>query len=562
VRRSWIIAIVIALVLVTALGAGAALVLPGLRATADPVASEYLAAWARADYPAMLRLVNLPPDDFAEQHERMRADLKVTRMRLNLGRVRTEGGTRATAPFTAILSLRGVGNWSYQGQLHLSKPGRFGRDWRVDWSPATIHPELQEGMRFKQTREWPERGSVLAQDGSTLAGPEGGGSGPASLAWLVGSVKAKATAGDLKKLHLGAPYQPGDAVGQGGIEQAFERRLAGSPTAKVSLVDEDDNEVKVLRSFGGKPGAPVQTTIEARVQTAAESALGDAGGHLAALVALQPSTGAIRAMVNLPSTGFQRATLGRYPPGSTFKVITTAALLEKGLQLSDKVTCPKEVKVGGITIHNFEQEQLGTIPFNVAFAKSCNTAFVQLATGRLSGSELAQAASRFGFGVALAPGIPAVTSRAPAAQSQAELAMSSFGQAQVTASPLEMASVAAAVDSGTWRAPRLLDDQALATLDADQPAPRALDAGVADTLRNLMRQVVTSGTAVGAGLPDGVAGKTGTAEFGSGDNQPTHAWFIGYQGDLAVAVVVEGGGVGGEVAAPIAARFFRTVGAA
>jgi Penicillin binding protein transpeptidase domain/NTF2-like N-terminal transpeptidase domain/Penicillin-binding Protein dimerisation domain len=560
VRRGWIIAIVIAVVLVSALGGGTALVLPGLRAKADPVASEYLAAWARADYPAMMRLVTRPPDDFAEQHDRMRADLKVTRMRLTLGQVRTTGGTRATAPFTASLTLRGLGNWSYQGQLQLSKPGRFGRDWRVDWSPATIHPDLQDGLRFRQTREWPERGSILAQDGSTLAGPEGGGSGPASLAWMVGSVKQKATAADLKELHLGAPYQPGDAVGRLGLEQAFERRLAGSPTGKIALVDEDDNEVKVLRQFGGKPGQSVQTSIETRVQTAAESALGAAGSHLAALVALQPSTGAIRAMVNQPSTGFQRATLGRYPPGSTFKVITTAALLEKGLQPGDKVTCPKEVKVGGITIHNFEQEQLGTIPFNVAFAKSCNTAFVQLATGRLSGSELAQAASRFGFGVAPAPGIPAVTSRAPAPQSSAELAMSSFGQAQVSASPLEMASVAAAVDSGTWRAPKLLDDQTLATLDADQPGPRALDAGIAETLRDLMRQVVTSGTAASAGLPSGVAGKTGTAEFGRGDNQPTHAWFIGYRGDLAVAVVVEAGGVGGEVAAPIAAEFFRTVG--
>jgi cell division protein FtsI/penicillin-binding protein 2 len=330
----------------------------------------------------------------------------------------------------------------------------------------------------------------------------------------------------------------------------------------VELVDQDDNQVKVLRRFGGKPGASVQTTIETRMQLAAESALGDAGGHLASLVALQPSTGAIRAMVNLPATGFQRATLGRYPPGSTFKVITTAALLQKGLKTTDKVTCPKQVKVGGITIGNFEQEQLGTIPFNVAFAKSCNTAFVQLATGRLTGSELARAASRFGFGVAIAPGIPAVTSRAPVAQSSAELATSAFGQAQVSASPLQMAAVAATVGSGIWRAPRLLDDRTLGTLDARQPSPRPLDPGVADTLRDLMHQVVTSGTAASAGLPDGVAGKTGTAEFGSGDKPPTHAWFIGFRGDLAVAVVVESGGVGGEVAAPVAARFFRAVGAA
>ncbi|HZD02548.1 MAG TPA: penicillin-binding transpeptidase domain-containing protein [Actinomycetes bacterium] len=556
-RRSWIIAIVIALVLVVALGTGTALVLPGLRARPEPVASAYLAAWARADYPAMLGLVSMAPDDFAEQYERVRADLKVQRARFTLGELRTEGGARATAPFTAILSLRGIGNWSYQGQLQLSKPGRFGRDWRIDWSPAAIHPQLQEGLRFERTREWPERGSILAADGSLLAGPGGASGGPASLGSLVGSVREKATADDLKRLHLGAPYQPGDSVGRGGLEQTFERRLAGSPTGQVKLVDEDGNEVQVLRSFGGKPGAPVRTTIETRMQLAAESALGDAGGHYAALVAVQPSTGAIRAMVNLPTNGYQRATRGLYPPGSTFKVITTAALLQKGVRPSDKVTCPKDVKVGGVTIGNFEQEQLGTIPFNVAFAKSCNTAFVQLATSRLTGSELARAASRFGFGVAIAPGIRAETSRVPVPQSPAELAMSAFGQAKVTASPLQMAAVAAAVDSGTWRAPKLLDDQTLGTLDTRQPAPRPLDPAVADTLRSLMREVVTSGTAASAGLPDGVAGKTGTAEFGTGDNQPTHAWFIGFRGDLAVAVVVEGGGVGGEVAAPIAARFFR-----
>jgi Penicillin binding protein transpeptidase domain/NTF2-like N-terminal transpeptidase domain/Penicillin-binding Protein dimerisation domain len=562
VRRSWIIAIVIGLVLVIAFGGGAALVLPGLRAKAEPVASAYLAAWARADYPGMIGMVNLPPDDFADQHEHVRGDLKVTRTRFQLGQVRTQGGSRATAPFTAILTLRGIGNWSYESQLHLSKPGRFGRDWRIDWSPATIHPDLQEGLRFKQTREWPERGSILAADGSVLAGPQGAAGGPASLTAMVGSVREKATAADLRQLKLGAPYQVGDPVGRDGLEQAFERRLAGSPTAEVQIVDEDGNQVKVLRRFGGKPGTSIRTTIETRPQLAAESALGDAGGHLASLVALQPSTGEIRAMVNLPTTGFQRATLGRYPPGSTFKVITTAALLQKGLQPNESVTCPKDIKVGGLTIGNFEQEQLGTIPFNVAFAKSCNTAFVQLATGRLTGSELAQAASRFGFGVAISPGIPAVTSRAPAAQSSAELAMSAFGQAKVSASPLEMASVAATVDAGVWRAPRLLDEETLRTLDARQPSPRPLDPAVADTLRNLMRQVVTSGTAAAAGLPDGVAGKTGTAEFGSGDKPPTHAWFIGFRGDLAVAVVVEGGGVGGEVAAPVAARFFRTVAAA
>jgi hypothetical protein len=557
VRRSWVIALVIALVVVAAGGTGAALVLPGLRAKPDPVARQFLDDWSRGDYAAMRALVSLPPDDFAEQYQHMRGDLHISRSRFTLGKVTTRGGTSATAPFTATFSLRGFGNWSYQGTLQLSKPGRFGRDWRIDWSPASIHPDLRQGERFQRERRWPERGSVLAADGSVLAGPEGGASGPVSLTSLVGSV-ADITADDLKR--LGAPYQGGDKAGRSGIERTFERRLAGSPTGEVQLVDEEGAQVKVLRRFGGKPGASVQTSLNVSMQAAAESALqAGAHGHEAALVALQPSTGSIRALVSLPNGGFPRATLGTYPPGSTFKVITTAALLAKGEKPSDQVTCPKEIKLGGITIHNFEQEQLGSIPFSVAFAKSCNTAFVQLATQRLSGTELARAASSFGFGVGLAPGVSAATSRFPVPQSSPELAMAAFGQARVTASPLQMAGVAAAVQSGTWRAPKLVDDQALASLEVKQPPSRTLDPAVVGTLRDLMREVVTSGTAVGAGLPDGVSGKTGTAEFGSGDNPPTHAWFIAFRDDLAVAVVVERGGVGGEVAAPIAANFFKSV---
>jgi hypothetical protein len=557
VRRSWIIVLVIALVLVAAGGTGAALVLPGLRAKPDPVARQFLDAWSRGDYAAMRALVSLPPDDLADQYQRMRSQLRITRARLELGEVSTRGGTSATAPFTATFTLRGFGNWSYQGSLHLSKPGRFGRDWRIDWSPAAIHPDLRQGERFQRERSWPQRGSVLAADGSVLAGPQGGAAGPPSLGPLVGSV-GDITAEDLKR--LGAPYQGGDKAGRSGIERTFERRLAGDPTREIQLVDSDGAKVKVLRRFGGRPGASVRTSLDVRMQSAGESALQvGAHGHEAALVAVQPSTGAIKALVSLPNGGFPRATLGTYPPGSTFKVITTAGLLAKGERPGDKVTCPKEIKLGGVTIHNFEQEQLGTIPFSTAFAKSCNTAFVQLATQRLSGSELAQAASHFGFGVELAPGLSTATSRFPVPESSSELAMAAFGQARVTASPLQMATVAAAVQSGTWRAPKVVDDQSLASLEVRQPADRELDPAVAGTLRDLMRQVVTSGTAAGAGLPAGVSGKTGTAEFGSGDKPPTHAWFIGFRGDLAVAVVVEGGGVGGEVAAPIAARFFRSI---
>jgi cell division protein FtsI/penicillin-binding protein 2 len=180
---------------------------------------------------------------------------------------------------------------------------------------------------------------------------------------------------------------------------------------------------------------------------------------------------------------------------------------------------------------------------------------VAVAARRLDGDGLGEAAGRFGFGVEPSPGIPAVTSRVPPPADEADLAAEAFGQGRVTASPLQMAMVAATVAEGRWHAPRLVAGQDGAGEGGREPG--ALDRGVAGTLRGLMRQVVTEGTAAPAGLPAGTAGKTGTAEFGKGDPLPTHAWFIGFRGDLAFSVVVEGGGVGGRVAAPIAARFLR-----
>ncbi|HWC40806.1 MAG TPA: penicillin-binding transpeptidase domain-containing protein, partial [Actinomycetota bacterium] len=275
----------------------------------------------------------------------------------------------------------------------------------------------------------------------------------------------------------------------------------------------------------------------------------------AAVVAIEPSTGELRAVVSTPVQGYNRALLGRYPPGSTFKVVTAGALLAGGLRPGDPVDCPKEAKVGGRTFGNFEDEVLGRIPFSSAFANSCNTAFVQQAAKRLDGDELVATAARFGFGLDPSPGIPAVTSRVPPPSDRADLAAEAFGQGRVTASPLQMATVAATVANGRWHHPSLVSGGAAEPGDAPEP----LDPKVATTLRTLMREVVTNGTAAPANLPAGTGGKTGTAEFGTGDPLPTHAWFIGFRGDLAFAVVVEDGGVGGKVAAPVAARFLRAL---
>jgi len=197
---------------------------------------------------------------------------------------------------------------------------------------------------------------------------------------------------------------------------------------------------------------------------------------------------------------------------------------------------------------NFESGALGSIPFATAFAQSCNTAFVSLST-RLSGGALAQAATGFGFGSTYELGLPVAGGQFPAPGDPTELAAAAIGQGRVVASPVQMASVAASVSSGSWRSPRLFSDRPPGEV-------KALDPAVAATLRQLMTAVVRGGTGTAAARPgQEIAGKTGTAEFGSGDPPPTHAWFVGYRGSLAFAVVVEGGGVGGRVAAPLAARF-------
>jgi cell division protein FtsI/penicillin-binding protein 2 len=245
--------------------------------------------------------------------------------------------------------------------------------------------------------------------------------------------------------------------------------------------------------------------------------------------------------------------VGRYPPGSTFKVVTAAALLGGGLKPGDRVTCPPRAVVGGRPFRNFEGEALGPITFTQAFAHSCNTAFVQLAGSRLDGDKLAEAAGRFGFETELSPGLPAITGRVPKPDDDAELAAAAIGQGRVVTSPLLMAGVAGAVQNGSWHPPRL-------AAEAKPAEPRPLGPGVAASLRGLMQAVVREGTAAPAHLPGGTGGKTGTAEFGTGNPLPTHAWFAGFRGDLAFAVVVEGGGVGGRVAAPIAGRFLTALG--
>jgi hypothetical protein len=500
----WIVVAAVTVVVVAAAVTAFVLLWPSARPEA--AADRFVAAWQRNDIAGMRAVVAAPPADFAASVGQMRTDLGVTALSVRLGEIKVDGDT-ATAPYTARLTLKGVGEWSYNGRLPMAE-----RDdvWRVTWSPSVLHPALKRGQRFALATKWPQRGGVLASDGTRL--DTGATSG--SIQQLVGVV-GQVTADDLKR--LGSPYKAGDTVGKGGIQQSQQARLAGRPTTTVQIVDGAKRPVSSAGQLPGRPGQNVKTSLDPRIQAVAARAITRQGSP-ASMVVLRPSTGDILAVVNQPG-GFNRGLVGRYPPGSTFKVITAAALLGTGLKPTDVVGCPKTVNVGGRSFRNFENQKFGNIPFRVAFAKSCNTAIATQTQRRLDAERLTKTARDFGFGTALNPGLPALRGGFPGPRDGAELAAASFGQGRVTASPLTMAGVAAAVQNGTWRPPRLVVEPR----SGKQAKTRRIDSGVAGSLRTLMSAVVTEGSAAEAGLPAGTIGKTGTAEFGSANPPETHA---------------------------------------
>jgi Penicillin binding protein transpeptidase domain/NTF2-like N-terminal transpeptidase domain len=548
-RRRMIIALIVVVAVILA-GAGATAGYLALRTKGSPqqTAASYLHGWQDGSYRAMNTVtVNAPAGGLAGPLQAAAVQLGLRGTRLKLGRVTISGGS-AVAHFTATDQLASGHAWTYQGQLHLVKRNRH---WWVNWSPAAIYPGLRAGERFALQAVWPPRAQILAADGTVLSSPQAiAQSG--SLALVTGTVVA-ATAAQAKA--LGAPYKAGDDIGLGGIEQSYQRQLAGQAAISIRIEGPGSQLDAVAAHFPAKAGTPVRTSIEMRYQLAASAAVRSAATSKPVdFVALQPSTGRVLAVVERPG-GFDRALEGEFPPGSTFKVVTASALSRTGLRPGSTVQCPPRATIDGRTFHNFDNETLGTTDLLHAFAISCNTTFALLATQRLTGPALASMARAFGFNATPSLGIPAALGHFTTPHQGVDMAADAFGQGTDLVNPLSQASVAGAIENGTWRPPQLVISPA-----APQTAqPRTLSPALLATLRPMMRAVVTIGTAAGVGFPPGVYGKTGTAEYGSGSNPPTHAWFIGYRGDLAFAVIVEGGGVGADASGPIANAFVRHV---
>lgn len=368
-------------------------------------------------------------------------------------------------------------------------------------------------------------------------------------------------------------FVPGEIAGLSGLQARYNRELAGRAGAEILVTRHIPDPSSTTTGTGltttsalagnGEPetlavidplrGESIVTTIDSEIQAAAERAL-DGETRTSALVVVEVSTGELVAVANGPrGSTVNFAMTGQYPPGSIFKIISGYALLDGTLQAATPVDCPQTITIDGREFANAEDEVLGTIPFATAFAHSCNTAFVGATTG-FSPETLAVAATEFGIGIASEVGSPAYLGSVPVTESQVDLAASAFGQGRVLFSPLSAAVMAATAADGTYRSPRLITSP----LPAEQEVT-VLEPTAAATLRDLMRQVVTTGTgravAGVSGAP--VHGKTGTAEFGNAVPPQSHAWFVGFQGNLAFAVFVEAGEFGGATAAPLAAALLE-----
>ena len=377
-------------------------------------------------------------------------------------------------------------------------------------------------------------------------------------------------------------------VGSTGLEQSYNSYLRGSYGAEPLLV-----RLRLRTAHG----ADVHTTLNQRVQAVANQQL---LGRKGAVVAIEPSTGRVVAMASSPgydlakvsnpttwaeisrnpeSPLLNRATQGRYPPGSTFKVVTLVAALESdlGYTPATRFDDTGSLATSGPPITNFGGHRYGDHDLTQALTNSVSTTFARIAMN-LGGSRMGETMDAFGFGKTppidlpesqvLASGRYDGRSRLPNIEDGADLARIGIGQEKLGVTPLQMAMVASTIANDcTLMRPYLVDSATDANgAKVFEQTPRRLtqvcSTGTAQQVTDMMGNVVREGTGTQAALEGlDVAGKTGTAETGTGGLND--AWFIGFapkdDPKVAIAVVVENTPeTGGQAAAPIAREVMKT----
>jgi hypothetical protein len=569
----------------------------------EDAASAFLQALARGDAMAAGALTD-DPSAATGRIQQVRGELEPRSVRATLDRTRiledAEGSENtATATFTATWQLGQGRQWRYQSSFDLVRADTEA-GWSVRWSPAVVHPELGAQQTIALREEQPTPAPVLGRDGAPLltgqtvvpvvveagqapavAGPlaaalnqfderiteqsivRGAADAPQGRPYTVAVLREadyKAVRAQIYELPgVTFPSQqrllPPDSGFASqllrGVRDALAQRLAGVAGWRIVTVNAVGAEVATLAGQPPKPAPAVSTSLSSQVQAAAEDAVAPIGRQ-AMIVALQPSSGDVLAVAQNPAADAEGslALMGRYPPGSTFKIVTAAAALQSGeLTPQTPVECPATTTIDGRVIPNIDRFELGTVPFRTAFARSCNTTFSQLAAD-FEPDRLTTTALQFGIGADYdVAGTTTLTGEVPPAQDRIGRAANGFGQGTVLTTPFGMAMVASTVAAGR-EAPTPQLVRGIPT-KVNKPAGQPLAPAAADALPGMMRQVVTEGTATALnGLGD-VHGKTGTAEYG-----PTgaHGWFVGYRGDMAFAVLVVDAGSSGP-AVEAAGRF-------
>ena len=360
-------------------------------------------------------------------------------------------------------------------------------------------------------------------------------------------------------------------IGSSGIEALYNKELM-SPTGIIETFQH-----QIFQSF--VRGENVRLTLDKDLQIYAEKLL---AGRKGSIVAIEPSTGKLLAVVSKPdfnpdtilenwqklrtdknSPLLNRAFEGLYPPGSIFKVVTTSALIRNNLD-NLEINCVGVTDVNGLKITDHNSTSHGKTDLKKGFSLSCNSFFIKAGL-EISGQKLKKEADDWAFNEKLLNFYNYKASVFPESSSNRELALEAFGQGKVLITPLHAALMAAAVaNEGIMMNPMLVksieDEKGIVLRSFSVSNLKVVTTKeIASQITSLMRRTVTSGTAQKAEV-GGIkaAGKTGSAENPFGDS---HAWFIGFapydNPKIAIAVLIENGGTGGENAAPIAGKIMK-----
>ncbi|OBF36319.1 penicillin-binding protein [Mycobacterium sp. ACS1612] len=488
----------------------------------------------------------------------------------------------------------GRNQWTYTTSGSATQSGD---QWKVQWNPATVAPGLGTGPLSYSTLSPDPAARVLDRTGAELLTQQvvtlvnvSPGTDVNAVAALLNPIDSSITAESLQSQLDGANGQPVTVVtlraedvapiqdalsALPNVTLAPQTRLLTADKALTSptlsgLSDLWQHATDEAAGFaisaqtatgsqqvGGqqpKPVADIRSTLDVPMSRAAEEALAPIPTP-AAMVVLQPSTGDVLAIGQNPAADAQGpiALTGLYPPGSTFKTVTVSAALQASQVTPDSIVgCPGTENIEGRQIPNDDNFDLGQVPLHTAFARSCNTTMGRLAVN-LPPDGLTKAAAQLGLGIDYtAPGMTTVTGKVPVADTSALRVEEGIGQGQVTASPFGMALVAATLAHGSVPAPTIVAGQP----GKPERTPEPLPASVADQVKSMMRETITEGTATQLQDIPGMLGKTGTAEYI--DNTHAHGWFVGIDGDLALAVFISDAG-SSSPAVDAAGRFLRTL---